>query len=66
MRKLLVVALLAGALALVTFVPRGTTAPALPAADKPLTPTPKPAEKPADWQADPVCHMVFFAVLEGL
>jgi len=34
MKKLLVVALLAGALALVTFVPRGTTAPAL--GDKPV------------------------------
>jgi hypothetical protein len=34
MRKLLLVSLLAGALALVTFVPRGTTAPAL--GDKPV------------------------------
>jgi hypothetical protein len=34
MRKLLIVALLAGALALVTFVPRATTAPAL--SDKPV------------------------------
>jgi hypothetical protein len=38
----------------------------IPADAEPPTPTPKPAEKPLDWQADPVCHMVFFAVLEGL
>src|SRR5882672_11093313 len=34
-------------------------------------PAPKPAETPAaepaaDWKEDPVCQMVFFAVLEGL
>jgi len=30
-----------------------------------LTPTAAPAD-PADWQSDPVCRMVFHAVLEGL
>jgi hypothetical protein len=29
-------------------------------------PAQKSAEKPPDWQADPVCQMVFFAVVEGL
>src|SRR5947207_2964848 len=36
----------------------GPTKPTLP-----KTEAPKP---PADWKADPVCKMVFFAVLEGL
>jgi hypothetical protein len=37
-------------------------APADPAKAQP----PKEAKPPADWKADPVCKLVFFAVLEGL
>ncbi|MBA4190960.1 MAG: hypothetical protein C0467_23485 [Planctomycetaceae bacterium] len=37
------------------------------AADPPALPIPKPpAAKAIDWKDDPVCQMVFFAVLEGL
>src|SRR4051794_38029157 len=39
----------------------------LSSADPPKSEAPKKETKPpADWKEDPVCKMVFFAVLEGL
>ena len=36
------------------------------AAEPTLPQAPPPRPKPVDWKKDPVCQMVFFAVLEGL
>src|SRR5437764_7994866 len=40
----------------------------LSSADPPKAqaPSSEPAKAPPDWKEDPVCKMVFFAVLEGL
>lgn len=47
----------------------GAPSSADPAATAPMAsslPAAKPGDKPVRWQDDPVCQMVFFAVLEGL